>query len=570
MLKTIHIKDFALAQNLHINFNDRLNIITGETGTGKSILVGAISAVLGGRVFTEVIRTGSDKATVEAIFDISILNNLKEKLKEKGLNDTDELILRREISYKPNARAFVNDTPVTIKTLSEIGDLLVDIHGQSEHQSLLRKETHRYFLDSYGRMDSLLQKVSEQYNEVGHLTEKLQNLQNRQKNLEEKYTLYQFQLEEIDRAQLKEGEDEELEAERKILTNTEKIFTLSSEFVHLIDDGEKSNLRESMGQALHILKELSEFSKDFRNIVDELSSAKIILEESGRVVEEFKNKLEYDPTRLEEIESRLATISLLKKKYAPSVDSILEYRDKVKSELLLKENFDIEIDTMYKQLQESLDKYKNLALELSDARKKVAKKLENDVVSLLKKIGMSKIRFQVLINYQESEDGIIQKDQKRYYGDQYGIDQIEFYISTNPGEDFKALNRIASGGEISRIMLALKNILAEQDQIPLLIFDEIDLGISGQIASAVGKSIQELAKTHQIICITHLPQIASFGNSHYRVDKIIKDGRTFTQVQSLFGEERVEEVANLIGGKKLSNEIIQSARQLLREAEEDM
>ncbi len=446
----------------------------------------------------------------------------------------------------------------------------MDIHGQSEHQSLLRKETHRYFLDSYGRMDSLLQKVSEQYNEVGHLTEKLQNLQNRQKNLEEKYTLYQFQLEEIDRAQLKEGEDEELEAERKILTNTEKIFTLSSEFVHLIDDGEKSNLRESMGQALHILKELSEFSKDFRNIVDELSSAKIILEESGRVVEEFKNKLEYDPTRLEEIESRLATISLLKKKYAPSVDSILEYRDKVKSELLLKENFDIEIDTMYKQLQESLDKYKNLALELSDARKKVAKKLENDVVSLLKKIGMSKIRFQVLINYQESEDGIIQKDQKRYYGDQYGIDQIEFYISTNPGEDFKALNRIASGGEISRIMLALKNILAEQDQIPLLIFDEIDLGISGQIASAVGKSIQELAKTHQIICITHLPQIASFGNSHYRVDKIIKDGRTFTQVQSLFGEERVEEVANLIGGKKLSNEIIQSARQLLREAEEDM
>jgi len=570
MLKTIHIHDFALAQNLHINFNNRLNIITGETGTGKSILVGAISAVLGGRVFTEVIRTGSDKATVEAIFDISILNNLKEKLKEKGLNDANELILRREISHKPNARAFVNDMPVTIKTLSEIGDLLVDIHGQSEHQSLLRKETHRYFLDAYGRMDPLLQKVSEQYNEVGHLTEKLQNLQSRQKSLEEKYTLYQFQLEEIDRTQLKEGEDEELEAERKILNNTEKIFTLSSEFVHLIDGGEKSNLRESMGQALHILKELSEFSKDFKNITDELSSAKIILEESARVVEEFKNKMEYDPSRLEEIESRLTTISLLKKKYGPSVDSILEYRDKVKSELLLKENFDIEIDLLHKQLQESLDKYKKLALELSDARKKVAKTLENDVVSLLKKIGMAKIRFQVLINYQESEDGIVQEDQKRYYGDQFGIDQIEFYISTNPGEDFKALSKIASGGEISRIMLALKNILAEQDQIPLLIFDEIDLGISGQIASAVGKSIQELAKTHQIICITHLPQIASFGNSHYRVDKIIRDGRTFTQVQSLFGEERVEEVANLIGGKKLSDEILQSARQLLREAEEDI
>ncbi len=569
MLKTIHIHNFALAQNLHINFNNRLNIITGETGTGKSILVGAISAVLGGRVFTEVIRTGSEKATVEAVFDISILNNLKERLKEKGLNDTNELILRREISHKPNARAFVNDIPVTIKTLSEIGDLLVDIHGQSEHQSLLRKETHRYFLDAYGRMDYLLQKVSGQYNEVGHLTEKLRNLQSRQKSLEEKYTLYQFQLEEIDKAQLKEGEDEELEAERKILTNTEKIFTLSSEFVHLIDNGEKSNLRESMGQALHILKELSEYSKDFKNIVDELSSAKIILEESGRVVEEFKNKLEYDPSRLEEIELRLATISLLKKKYAPSVNSILEYREKIKSELLLKENFDIEIDTLHKRLQESLDKYKKLALELSDARKKVAKKLENDVVSLLKKIGMTKIRFQVLINYQESEDGIIQKDQKRYYGDQFGIDQIEFYISTNPGEDFKALSKIASGGEISRIMLALKNILAEQDQIPLLIFDEIDLGISGQIASAVGKSIQELAQTHQIICITHLPQIASFGNSHYRVDKIIKDGRTFTQVQSLFGEERVEEVANLIGGKKLSDEIIQSAKQLLREAEED-
>jgi DNA repair protein RecN (Recombination protein N) len=567
MLKTILIHDFALAQNLQVDFDKGLSILTGETGTGKSILVGAISAVLGGRVFSEVIRTGAEKATIEAIFEISTLPELKKLLKEKGLNDSNELLLRREISHKSNSRAFVNDIPVTVKTLSEVGDLLVDFHGQSEHQSILRKETHRYFLDAFGQLDELLAEVSNRYQELNKNLKNLNAMQHRQNSLQEKYDLYQFQSEEIGKTQLKENEDEALEAERNILNNTEKIFSLSAEFLQLVEGTENTNLQEMMGQIVHLLKELSDFSKEFHTMLGELSSAKIVIEESARSIEEFKNKLEYDPKRLNEIEQRLATISLLKKKYGSTIQDILAYQDKIKTELLLKENFDIEIEKLQKKYKESLENYKQSALKLTQARKKVALELEKKVVKLLHRIGMPKIRFQVLVTMQPAEDGIFIQQDKSYYADQFGADQIEFYISTNPGEDYKPLIKIASGGEISRIMLALKNILAEIDQIPLLIFDEIDAGVSGQVAAAVGKSIKQLAETHQIICITHLPQIASYGDSHYRVEKYVQNNRTFTKVNLLTGDERVVEVANLIGGMKISEEIIQSARQLLKEAQ---
>lgn len=567
MLKTILIHDFALAQNLQIDFDKGLSILTGETGTGKSILVGAISAVLGGRVFSEVIRTGAEKATVEAIFEISTLPELKKLLKEKGLNDSHELLLRREISHKANSRAFVNDIPVTVKTLSEVGDLLVDIHGQSEHQSILCKETHRYFLDAFGQLDKLLSEVSNRYQELSKNIKNLYEMQHRQNSLQEKHDLYQFQSEEIDKTQLKENEDEALEAERKILNNTEKIFSLSAEFLQVVEGTENANLQEMMGQAVHLLRELSDFSKEFQTILGELSSAKVVIEESARSIEEFKNKLEYDPKRLNEIEQRLATISLLKKKYGSTIQDILAYRDKIKTELLLKENFDIEIEKLEKKYKESLENYRQSALKLSQARKKVAIELEEQVVKLLHRIGMPKIRFQVLVSMQPAEDGIFVHQDKNYYADQFGVDLIEFYISTNPGEDYKPLIKIASGGEISRIMLALKNILAEIDQIPLLIFDEIDAGVSGQVAAAVGKSIKKLAKTHQIICITHLPQIASYGDFHYRVEKYVQNNRTFTKVNLLTDDERVIEVATLIGGMKISEEIMQSARHLLKEAQ---
>ncbi len=566
MLKNIHISNFALAHNLNIAFGEGLNIITGETGTGKSILVGAISAVLGGRVFTEVVRTGEEKALIDAVFDISRLKMVKKILQEKGLDQNEELFLRREISVKGSTRAFVNDIPVTVTTLSEIGDLLVDIHGQNEHQSLLRRETHRYFLDAFGQLAPHLEQVEQDFENLKKAEIKLKELEKRKKALEEKYELFAFQADEIEKANLKADEEEKLEAERKILVNAEKIFSLTAQLNEITNGNAETSLLDSMGQALHLLRELTEFSDDLNPIFQEFSSAKIIVEETARSVEEFQSKIEFDPLRLEEIEQRLAAIAGLKKKYGNSVDEVLAHLGRIKTDLQLKENFEFELGKLQKEHEKTRQRYEQTARDLSEARKKAAAKLETEVIALLLQIGMPKTRFRVNMEWQEETDGVFRQDGKNFFGDERGVDQIEFYISPNPGEEFKPLIKIASGGEISRIMLALKNILAEIDHIPLLIFDEIDAGVSGRVALAVGKSIRKLADSHQIISITHLPQIASFGNSHFRVEKFVEKGRTFTSVVSLEHDRRVEEIARLIAGEQISEAILQSARQLLEEA----
>ncbi len=566
MLKTLQIRNFALAEKLQIEFRPGLNIITGETGAGKSILVGAISAVLGARVFTEVVRTGAEKAFVEAVFDISNQPSIRQKLEEKGLEAGDELLLKREISSKGSTRAFVNDFAVTISTLAEIGDLLVDIHSQNEHQSLLRREIHGYFLDQFGRLNPLLQEVTQTFRRLEKTASELNRLQQKQQELNEKYELYQFQLDEINQANPLPGEDEELERERKILVNLEKISALANQFQQIMNGSEAANLLELMGQASHLLGELAEFSPDLKSIYQEFSSARIIADEAARTVEEFQNRQEFDPERLEEIENRLATLNHLKKKYGGSIEHILAHRDRVQEELQLKENFEFEVAKLQKSLEEARLHYQAGALKLSAARKKVARQLEKVVEQELKKLGMGKTRFQVQFSWQEDLNGWVEYQGKRYYGDANGLDQMEFYISPNPGEDFKPLAKIASGGEISRIMLALKNILAEIDHIPLLIFDEIDVGVSGKIAMAVGKSIRQLAASHQIICITHLPQIAAFGDHHFRVEKFVSDGRTYTRVRELTPQQRVEEIAYLMGGQTISDAILKSARELLEES----
>ena len=568
MIRSIHIQNFALAHNLSIEFQKGLNILTGETGTGKSILIGAISAVLGARVYSEIVRTGAEKATVEAIFEIENLPEVHALLKEKGLESNTEMILRREIPVKGNSRAFINDIPITIATLAEIGDLLVDIHSQNEHQSLLRKETHRYFIDELGELSDLLKKTDVAYRDVRESESHLNDLELRMRTMDEKYELYQFQLQEIEKSHLQRDEDHQLENERNILANSEKIFSLASQFSEILEGTGEENVSQKIQQALHILNELAHFSEDIKAISQEFTSAQIIIQEASRNIEAFQSKIEFDPKRLEEIEQRLSHISTLKKKYGHTIDDVLSYKEKIESELHFRENIDYEVEKSRKRLAERITAYSNVANQLSEERKKVATQLEKHVSAKLKEIGMPKIRFQVAFSRIETENGIFIQSEKHYAGDEKGIDEIEFYISPNPGEDFKPLMKIASGGEISRIMLALKNILAESDRIPLLIFDEIDAGVSGQIAVAVGRSIQNLAQTHQIICITHLPQIASFGSSHYRVEKYVDNERTFTRVTPLDNDSRVKEIASLMGGKTLTDEILKSARQLMQEAEE--
>lgn len=564
MLKSLHIKNFALAENLQIDFQPGLNILTGETGAGKSILVGAIAAVLGERVYTEVIRSGFEKAFVEAVFEVSAIPGMKQLLEEKGLEAGEELLLRREISLKSSSRAFINDSPVTVTTLAEIGNLLLDIHGQHEHQSLLRRETHVRFLDAFGRLSGLLAATATAYEGVKAVEGELRTLEKRQADLTSKYDLYEFQYKEIADAELVAGEEEALEEERNLLANMEKVFAVSTQLNELFG-GEESNLLEGIAQAEQQLRELARYAREMEKLLEEFATARIVFEETARSVEAFQNELEFDPQRLETVEARLNRIAKLKKKYGLEVAALLNYQKELEATLNLRENYQFEIDKLNRKHLQALEVYAAAARTLSVRRAEVAKEMETMVQQQLNGLGMPNTRFQVLLSRSEDPHGIYREDGMRYAGDAGGIDQIEFYISPNAGEDFKPLSKIASGGEISRIMLALKSILAEIDEVPTLVFDEIDAGISGRIAQAVGRSIAGLSRSHQILCITHLPQIASHGEAHYAVEKYVEDGRTFTRIVPLAEERRVLEVARLIAGDHISDTVLDSARQLIAE-----
>lgn len=544
-----------------------MNILTGETGAGKSIIVGALAAALGDRIFTEVVRSGFEKATIEAVFDINNLTNIRSVLEERGIHPDSELLLRREISTKGVTRAFINDSPVTITTLSEIGDYLVDIHGQHEHQSLLKQETHRYFLDAFGKLQPLLNEVGDQFHALKKIQNELHRLEERQQELTEKLELYRFQLDEIDKARLQNGEDAELEEQRKLLSNSEKLFEISNRLLQLFN-GDEASLIDLMGEAHANLEDLGEYSNDLKNLFQEFDSARIVVSETARSIEEFQSTLEFDPQRLEEIEARLNLINNLKKKYGSAIADILSYRERLAKDLENHDNFEFELGKLRKTYQDALKQFTETALSLSEQRKHIARQMEEAVQEQLKLLGMEKTRFQIRVEFMEDDSGVVLMDGKRFLADQFGLDRIEFYISTNPGEEFKPLNKIASGGEISRIMLALKSILADVDRIPTLIFDEIDLGVSGRIAQAVGRSIAKLSHLHQVLCITHLPQIASQGNAHFTVEKYVREERTFTKVTGLSETERIEEIARLIGGHTITDNVRESARQLIEEAKE--
>ncbi len=565
MLKLLTIKNFAIAEELEIEFGKGLNLLTGETGAGKSILINAISAVVGSRVSTDVVRTGAEKAVVSAVFDVSNFTAVQQQLESLGLPVEEELFIRREISLKGSSRAFVNNVAVPIGTLAHLGNLLVDIHGQHEHQSLLRRETHRELLDAFGSHADLMEAVASAFHKMESLQSQLQERQRRQKELEEKQELYRFQLQEIERAELQPGELEELEAERKILANSEKIFEIAARLLQIFN-GEAISLLELMGSAEQDLMELGEFSSEIRKLTEEFASARVIAQETARSIEEFQASVEFDPLRLEAVESRLNLIRQLQKKYGATIEEILAYKQSLEEQLASAENFAQEIDRLKKEYENAVNEYIEHAVALSAARTQAAEKLEAQVQEELKYLGMGGTRFKVAITQNPDPDSPVQIKGQPVHAEATGIDAVEFFISPNPGETFKPLQKIASGGEISRIMLALKRILARIDRVPTLIFDEIDVGVSGRIAGAVGRSIARLAESHQVICITHLPQIASQRADHFVVEKYVANDRTFVRVRRLEDQQRVDEIARLLSGERVTDSARQSARTLMEEA----
>jgi len=551
MLQELSIKNFALIEELHISFDKGLNILTGETGAGKSIIIGAIGLILGGRASSEVVRKGSDLCEVTGLFEIKENGRLKEMLTEKGLlSQEEEFVLKRELSRQGRSRCLLNGQIITLGMLEEVGNYLVDVHGQHEHQALLKPGVATDLLDEFGALMELRKRIEDTYRRFREKARQLEELRASEKQREQQIDLYQFQTKEIDQANLSIEEEEALDKEYVVLSNAEKLNQLSQELYHHVYEGAGS-ITEKMALVERGLERLVAIDETLKDGLKEMGEVKYRMDEMAVMIRDYARKIEFNPQRLEAILERKELINRLRRKYGNAIKDILNYRKEaqVKLDRLVNSAESMEeITSEVKRLEEQLVQE---AGKLSHERKIAGAKLKKETEQELKELGMEKVRFDV-----EIEQGEIKST---------GWDEVQFLVAPNVGEDLKPINRIASGGEISRIMLGLKTILARADKIPTLIFDEIDTAIGGRIAQVVGRKMRGLSPAHQVICVTHLPQIAVFASNHYYVGKEISAGRTKTLVDLLDKKGRENEIARMLGGERLTELTLKHAREMIRE-----
>lgn len=567
MLRSLYIRDYALIEELEVEFGSGLNIITGETGAGKSILIGALKMILGERASTEVVRTGAKKAVIEGIFDEADTPRMRALLEENGIESHPQIILRREIS-STQSRAFINDTPATAAVMREVASNLIDLHGQHEHQSLLRVETHLELLDNFGSLGGLREGYARHYEAVAELLREQQRLVSRERELRQQKELYAFQIQEIDRVAPEAGEEEALEAERRVLENAEYLYASTAELYGTLYEGDDA-VHDRLVLVRNALQDLARIDRDFEDTLAEIKSAQIIVSEAAKFLQDYNARIEFNPERLEEIRTRLGELERLKRKYGGSLEAVLAHRREIGETYDIAVDFEGAIERLGRQIDEAQAKLTEAAQRLSAKRQDVARRIEQAIATELARLGMPHSRFEVRFSRQEDADGWIRTGDGagRFAAYPTGMDQVEFFISTNLGEEPRPLVRTASGGEISRIMLALKTILAKSERLPILVFDEIDTGISGSMARKVGESMHDLADYHQIIAITHLPQIAALGDIHFLVEKYVDAGRTKTRIRRLSEEDRAAHVASLISGTEVTEAALESARELMRKVE---
>jgi len=565
VLKSLIIKNYALIDDLEAGFEPGFNIITGETGAGKSIIIDALSLVLGERADAGAVRDGAEKAIVEAHLFVGGNKRLKQLLEAHEIDFSDELILRREVSAKSQSRCFINDTPSTTSLLKEAGDLLVDLHGQHEHQSLLRPETHIDLLDDFGGLDGLVSEYSAEYGRVQEHLYAIRELRSKEEALKERRDLYEFQIKEIDGVGPRAGEEQELEAELNILENAERLYSATERLYQMIYEGDNA-VHGQLVLARNELQDLAAIDKAFEGAAAEAASAAAIVDELVKFIQQYNSRIEFNPERLEDLRNRLGQLALLKKKYGGSLESILVHRESIGKELELADNFEQQLALLWNQLEARRKACSEIAQRLSAKRRESAKKINRSVQQALGELGIPHAVFETAITNRRlphSEEASVRLGKECYDATVKGIDFLEFHVSTNVGEDPKPLAKVASGGEVSRIMLGLKMILAKSDRLPLLVFDEIDVGISGRIAQTVGQNLKKLSQFHQIIAITHLPQVAGFADTHYLVEKVELNKRAVSRIRKLELEERVGEVAKLLSGAEVTRSGLESARELM-------
>ncbi|MDO8734200.1 MAG: DNA repair protein RecN, partial [Elusimicrobiota bacterium] len=540
MLQTFLIKNFAIISDLMIDFGDELNILTGETGAGKSIIIDALGLILGDRANTKIVRKNAPSCELTAIFNIENLKSLKKLLIEIGVPQEDTLIIKREITADGKTKCFINGSIASVGMLQTISTALVDIHGQHEHQSLIKPDNQRDMLDKYGNLESLTSEIANVFGKFTSLKNQLSDLKNSEKDRIQKLDLYKYQLKEIEEAKLFEMDENGLENEINRLNNAEKLFNYANDIYSLLYESDGSAV-EKLGIAKKHIENLAAIDRqEFENTAI-INRAVEDVKSLADTFRQYKESVEFNPKRLEEIIVKIELIKKLKRKYAPTVKEILDYADNIKRQINFYELADENIAKLEKDGRAAEAKLKKISLELSEKRTAAAKKLSKGIETELMELGMAKSKFFISVEKETDENG-------NYHFKSCGIDRIEYKIAANIGEDLKPLKMVASGGEMSRVMLAIKTVLAEADDTPTLIFDEIDAGLSGPMGQVVGKKLSVLSKNHQILCITHLPQLAAFSSEHFHISKITDGGKTKTLVSKLNADEKVTELSRMLGG----------------------
>ena len=557
MLIELRIKNFAIIDELNLSFSKGFNILSGETGAGKSIILNAVQLLLGDKATEEWIRSSEDEANVEALFDISGNPDAKEKISEKaphlrGGGEEDSLLIRRVISRSGRGKVFINGNMATLGALSEIGEELLSIYGQHEHQSLQRVETHIDILDEFGGLLKVRQEFQTHYEEFVSLSEEVEKIREEKERRAKERELMAFQSKEIEASGTQVGEEESLKEERTLLTHAKKLldFALASEGALY---SEESSTIGKIRKILNQGRDMAAIDPSLSHLLKGLDSALIQLEEIALAFRDYSRRVEVNPARIDEIENRLEEVDRLKRKYGSTVEEVLAFKQRVDEALKTFTSDEEKLSRLESRLEPLRQVVDNLGKKLSRERKRVASELKKSVEKELNSLGMKKTIFEIHID----PSPLSAK----------GADRVEFLISPNVGEEVKPLAKIASGGELSRIMLAMKRILAKIGGRQVLVFDEVDAGIGGAMAEVVGKKLRELSRHHQVICVTHLPQIACFADQHHSVRKEVKSGRTVTLVDRLDEASIVDEIARMLGGVKVTEKTKAHAKEMIENAQ---
>lgn len=590
MLHELAIRDFAIIDQLQLRFGAGLNILTGETGAGKSIIIDAIGLLLGDRGATEWIRAGTERAEIEASFYLGdhdeVAGEVTRLLEEHGLDDPDApewLVLGREVRQNGRTVCRVNGRGVSLQILSEITGQLIDVHGQGEHLNLLRPRTHVHLLDRYAGLLELRQQVAGQVGALRKVRAELQRLRQDARSIAQRVDLLSFQSDEIARAALRAGEEEELENERRRLANAEALLQLAQAARIILSqgDGELPGALDLVGESIGKLERLARIDPSMQNAADDAQGLLEQLSDLAANLQDYADQLEFNPERLKEVEERIELLHTLKRKYGDTIEQIVEFGRRAQQELDSLANWEVKTSELEQQQEALRGQIGTLAAALSARRQAAGEQLARQVETELADLRMARARFAVAVNQTPDAEGVPLPDGRRVAFDSLGVDQVEFLISANPGEPLKPMVKVASGGETARLMLALKSVLAHADATPTLIFDEIDQGIGGRVGAIVGQKLWMLTGQlpsaasdgatvpHQVLCITHLPQLAAYGDKHYSVNKRVLtvegEERTTTVVDDLADERRVDELASMLGAASAAGR--QSVAEMMAEVD---